>query len=50
VNFTVNFNILLSKYIVILLVKIKKTLIMLRCMVQLCKKKKSDESSDSIKS
>jgi len=39
VNFNVNFNVLLSKYIVHLLVKIKKTLIISRCMVKPRKKK-----------
>jgi hypothetical protein len=39
VNFHVNFNVLLSKYIVHLLVKIKKTLIITSCTVQLWKKK-----------
>jgi hypothetical protein len=35
VNFNVNFNILLSKYIVRLMVGIKSTLIISRCTVQL---------------
>ena len=37
-NFNVNFNVLLSKYIVHQLVEIKKTLIITRCTVQLRKK------------
>jgi hypothetical protein len=39
VNFNLNFNVLLRKYIVHTLVKIKETLIILRCTVQLRKKK-----------
>jgi hypothetical protein len=41
VNFNVNFNVLLSKYIVHPLVKIEKTLIVSRCTVQLRNKTKS---------
>jgi len=37
VNFNVNFNVLLSKYIVHGLVKIKRTLMISRCTVQLRK-------------
>jgi len=39
-NFNVNFNVVLSKYIFHPMVKIKKTLIISRCTVQLWKKTK----------
>ena len=38
-NSNVNFNVLLNKYIVHTVVKIKRTLIISRCTVQLRKKK-----------